>query len=93
MEELALAVKQFGGWGVLIAVIVIIGRWLKPWAEKIFNAHIGLVEGLKDSQAKAGAALEAIAKGQEELKGVALSNSRLLTELHKEKGTSCGIPT
>lgn len=85
MEEFLTLVKNFGGWGVLIAVVVVIGRWLKPWAEKMFNAHLGLVDSLKESQAKHGEAIKSVADGQKELKEVAVANSRLLAELHRER--------
>lgn len=85
MEEITTLFKNFGGWGVLIAVVLIVGRWLKPWAEKMFAAHLGLVESLKDSQMKMTTAVEAVAEGQKELKEVAVANSRLLAELHKDK--------
>ena len=94
MEEAAQIAKQFGGWGVLLLIVWRVMLWLRPYIEKLFAAHLSLVDSLKDSQVKHNLAIERIATTQcqqadvlTELEETALSNSRLLAELHKAKGT------
>ncbi len=63
MTEIYDAIKSFGA----IGLFAILAMWLKPWAEKMFTAHLSLVKTLSDTQQRHEDSLKKLSETTEKL--------------------------
>ena len=98
MADFVDVAKNFGvAASVLFAMGMFFWRvlvWLKPWAERMFQAHISLVTTLNDTQRKHETTLQQMADTQEaqtsllgEMKTASIKTSEILSEMRKAGGT------
>lgn len=71
MSDFTEILKNFGvAVAVLFALLIAIWRiavWLKPWLEKLFTAHLSLVNAISQTQEKHTDSLQKIAEGQTQI--------------------------
>lgn len=103
MEDFLKFASQYGVTGaILLALLFALWRiltWLKPWAEKLFAAHLAMINAVTETQQKHDESLKQIAVTQErlatnqdkqtellvQLKNASVSSSRVLQNMNPEK--------
>ncbi len=84
-------VNQGVSFAVLVAmglIVLVVGRWLKPWLEKAFTAHIKLIEALQKQGNVQTASLNSIAQTNAEIAqkntAIVLRHDQMMGELVKQ---------